>query len=220
MTCIIVKYIARGNRMKNIDLNKYQKKRKKTALLFACLILLLSGCSFAQKTVQKEPGRQDGPTAVGPILTVDAPPEFTLLDNKDVLAADGLYYATWGAGDSSPYENSDGDTIELYDAQLYLLASESKDEKNAEKSRQAWLSAAEGNYKIHTTDTITCNGQSYILIAYDCISENTPYDHGVSALGVSGANAVCAELTCTKNYEEELTALLTDFLNSCQYIQQ
>ncbi len=57
--------------MKNIDLNKYQKKRKKTALLSACLILLLSGCSFAQKTVQKEPGRQDGPTAVGPILTVE-----------------------------------------------------------------------------------------------------------------------------------------------------
>lgn len=34
---------------------------------------------------------------------------------------------------SFPYENSDGDTIDLYDAQLYLLSNETTDEKAAKK---------------------------------------------------------------------------------------
>lgn len=199
--------------------SKYQNQIKKAAIVFTCLLLFITGCSLTPQRARDKGDKQDGQTAVGSIMTVEAPKEFTLLDNKDVLAADGLYYATWVAGNSVKYENSDGDTIDLYDAQLYLLASEAKDEKQAEKSRQAWLASAEDNYKIQTTDTLTCNGQSYTVISYDCISEDSPYDHGVSALGVCGTNAVCAELTCTKDYEGDLTALLTDFLDNCQYIQ-
>ncbi len=196
--------------------NKYQNQMKKTTILFTCLLLFITGCSSAPQNAKDN---TDGQTEVGPVMTVEAPKELTLLDNKDVLAADGLYYATWVTGNSVKYENSDGDTVDLYDAQLYLLASETKDEKEAEKNRQAWLASAEDNYRIQTTDTITCNGQSYTLISYDCVSEDSPYDHGVSALGVCGANAVCAELTCTENYEGDLTVLLTDFLDNCQYIQ-
>ena len=199
--------------------SKYQNHIKKTILLFFCLLLFITGCSPAPRTAGDSADKQDGQTAIGPVMTVEAPKEFTLLDNKDALSADGLYYATWVTGNSVPYENSDGDTVDLYDAQLYLLASETSDKKEAEKSRQAWLASAEDKYQIRTTDTITCNRRSYTLISYDCVSENSPYDHGVSALGVCGANAVCAELTCTKDYEGDLAALLTDFLDNCQYIQ-
>lgn len=198
--------------------NKYQNQIK-TALLISCLFLLITGCSSTSKTAGEGAARQDGYTAIGQIMTVHAPKEFTLLDNKDVLSADGLYYATWVIGNSIPYENSDGDTVDLYDAQLYLLASETKDEKDAEKNRQAWLASAEDNYSIHTTDAITCSGQSYTVISYDCVSEDSPYEHGVSALGVHDNNAVCAELTCTKDFEGDLTTLLTDFLDNCQYTQ-
>lgn len=133
------------------------------------------------------------------------------------MAADGLYYATWVTGDSIPYENSEGDTVDLYDAQLYLLVNETADSKAAEKSCKAWLASAEECYKILEKDTVTCNGQTYTLITYDCISEDTPYDHGVSAFGFNGANAVCAELTCLENYNEDLTPLLNEFLNGCHY---
>lgn len=190
-------------------------------LLFGCL--LLSGCSSSSGTAAGETdgqGGQEVPVKIGPVLEVEAPEQLTLLENKDMLAADGLYYAAWGTGDSVPYENSDGDTIDLYDAQLYLLAGESSSPESAEKDCRIWLASAEDNYDILETDTVTCGGQDYTLITYDCISRDTPYDRGVSAFGVCGSNAVCAELTCVEKYEEDLTTLLKEFLNGCQYSQQ
>lgn len=194
--------------------------------LTGCLLLgcvLLSGCSAFSRTAGREPDRQSGetgPVKIGSVLEADAPEQLTLLDNKDTLAADGLYYTTWTAGDSVPYENSDGETIDLYDAQLYFLVSESADAESAEKDCRVWLASARDNYDIQETETITCSGQEYTLIVYDCISEDTPYERGVSAFGVCGANAVCAELTCVEDYEEDLTALLKEFLDGCRYRPQ
>lgn len=194
-------------------------------LFLLCGSLLLTGCSPSSGTgtaagnadVQ---GGQEGPVKIGSVLEAEAPEPLTLLDNKDALAADGLYYASWTAGDCVPYENSDGDTIDLYDAQLYLIASESKSTGAAEKSCRTWLAAAEDNYEIQDTQDITCGGQEYTLIVYDCISEDTPYARGVSAFGVRGTDAVCAELTCVDGYEEDLTGLLKEFLKGCRYSPQ
>jgi len=197
---------------------KTSKRKNKTILLFACMFLFLTGCSSKPQTTMDGSDWQDDWTKIGSIMGVDAPQELALLDNKETLAADGLYYATWVTGDSVPYENSDGDTIELYDAQLYLLANETKDEESARKNCQTWLASAEDNYEIQSKDTITCNGQSYTLLTYNCVSKDTPYDHGVSALGVCGTSAVCAELTCVEGYNADLTQLLTEFLNNCHYI--
>lgn len=215
--CNIKDFNAKDRKMKDLPFKVFKMKNtfKKTALLSACL--LLAGCSPSLNTGGIDTVQQDGPTAIGSIMTVDAPPEFILLDHKDVLAADGLYYAAWGTGQPAPYENSSEETAEFFDAQLYLLASEADDEKSAEKSCLAWLSSAEDKYKIRTTDTITCNGQSYTLIAYDCIGKDSPYSRGVSALGVHGSSAVCAELTCTKDYKEDLASLLKGFLNGCRF---
>lgn len=184
---------------------------------FLCMCLFLTGCSQILTESTDSGKGADGRTKIGSIMEIDAPKTLTLLDNKGALAADGLYYATWAAGSPTPYENSDGDTVDLYDAQLYLLASESTDEAAAEKNYQTWLGAAEENYGIASKDEITCSGQSYTFITYQCTSEDTPYDHGVSAFGVCGVNTVCVELTCTENYTEDLTQILTDFLNGCHY---
>lgn len=106
---------------------------------------------------------------------------------------------------------------DLYDAQLYLLASETAGTDSAEKNYRTWLAAAEDNYEVHNKETITCNGQSYTLISYNCVSEDNPYDRGVSALGIHDNHAVCAELTCVKDYNEGLEKLLTEFLEGCHY---
>ena len=190
----------------------------KKKLLFSIFpILLLIGCaSTPQETADGQKWSDDW-TKIGTTVGVDAPKKFTLLDSKEALAADGLYYATWVDGNSIPYENSDGDTIDLYDAQLYLLTNEAISEENANTSRDTWLSAAKTNYEVITEDTVTLNGQSYTLITYNCTNEDNPYDHGVSAFGVCGTTAVCAERTCLENYSEDLETLLTDFLNSCHY---
>ncbi len=190
--------------------------RKIKLLLPLGLLVLLAGCA-SSKTVSGSNGAEEESVQIGTHLTVDAPDVLTLLDNKEVLAADGLYYATWTAGDSVPYENSEGDTIDLYDAQLYFLTSENASEDKASGNCASWLAAARENYDIQSEDERTFNGQTYTLLTYNCTGENNPYDRGVSAFTVHGSTAVCAELTCLENYTEDLETLLTDFLNGCHF---
>lgn len=194
------------------------RKKAKILALFLSLSWCLSGCSSQQPTKASDGQKwQEDWIQVGTTMGIETPKQLTLLDNKEALAADGLYYATWTAGSFVPYENSDGDTIDLYDAQLYLLVSEAKNEKSAEKSCQTWLAAAKDNYEVLETESITCNGQPYTMLSYNCISEDSPYDHGVSALGVYGTDAICAELTCVDGYDEDLTQMLMEFLDKCHY---
>lgn len=193
--------------------------KNKSVIPLLCLLLLLTGCSCASAPAKTTDGQkwQEDWLKIGTGLGIEAPAQLTLLDSKEALAADGLYYATWVTGNSVPYENNEGDTIDLYDAQLYLLVNETSDAASAETNCQAWLASAEENYKILSKDTVICSGHSYTLITYDCISEDTPYARGVSAFAFQGATAVCAELTCVENYNEDLTQLLTEFLNGCHY---
>lgn len=141
----------------------------------------------------------------------------TLFDNMDALSADGLYYAAWTMGDSEPYENNDGDTVDLYDAQLYFLLGEFKDAESAQNNMDTWLSAGKTNYDIQSEENVICNGQNYLLITYQFIHTDNPYARGVSAFSVFDNNAVCIELTCRENFDEDLKAVLTDFLNGCTY---
>lgn len=191
------------------------KKSKIFPLLLAAA--LLSGCTPSQKiTVDGQPWQEDW-ISIGRNIGIEAQEQLRFLENKEALAADGLYYATWVDGDSIPYENSDGDTVDLYDAQLYFLASESPNEDSARENCAAWLSAAKENYDVHSEEKINCSGQEYIMITYDCISDTTPYDRGISAFGTIRNSAVCVELTCLEDYNEELEPILTGFLDGCHY---
>jgi len=190
---------------------------KKKLLFLLCLILILTGCASSSKTAADGQIWQDDWTQIGTTVGIESPKQLTLLDTKEALAADGLYYATWVTGNSIPYENSDGDTIDLYDAQLYLLTNESPNEERARTSCDTWLAAAKENYEVLVEDTVTLNGQSYTLLTYNCTNEDNPYDHGVSAFGVCGTTAVCAEFTCLADYEEDLETLLTEFLSGCHF---
>lgn len=177
--------------------------------------ILLVGCSSPLK---EEPVEDLDEITVGHFLKVKNTDErLTLLDKKDALAADGLYYAAWVAGKAEPYENSDGDTVDLYDAQLYLLLGEAKSSEAAQSSMDTWLGAAKTNYEIVKEEEISCNGQSYTILAYNCKSADNPYDRGVSAFGTFASSAVCIELTCREQFEEEIETMLTDFLNNCEY---
>lgn len=191
---------------------------KKTALLVPfSLLLLFSGCSSDPKSTVDGQKWQDDWTKIGTSTGIDAPETLKLLEVKETLAADGLYYATWGTGDSVPYKNSDGDTIDLYDAQLYLLTNEALSGEKAKKSCDTWLSAAKENYEVHTEVKETINGQTYTILTYDCLNEDNPYDRGISAFGFCGNTAVCAEFTCLETYTEDLETLFTEFLNGCHF---
>lgn len=200
-------------------MNAMKKKKyfPNARLLFPCLALLLTGCSARpQETTDGTPWQEDWVTIGNRIGVEDCEP-LTFLENRDALAADGLYYAAWTDGESTPYQNSDGNTVDLYDAQLYFLASETTKEESAQTTCDKWLAASKSNYELQSEDTLDCGGQTYTRITYRCVNEDNPYDHGVSAFTVRGNLAVCVELNCLEDYSGDLETILTDFLNGCHY---
>lgn len=184
------------------------------------LAWMLSGCSampsISESSVETEIDSEY--ITIGSHLTApNTDSRLTLSDKKDALSADGLYYASWTAGTSEKYENSDGDTVDLYDAQLYLLLGESKTTEAAEETTENWLAAGQANYDVTAEETIVCNNQTYTLLSYRFTAEENPYSRGVSAFGVFENCSVCVELTCQEGYGEDLEKMLTAFLEGCSY---
>ncbi len=191
---------------------------RKFILLAAGAALLLTGCAAsAPKNAADGQAWSEDWITVGNRLGIEAPEGLSLLENKDILAAEGLYYATWTKGGSVPYENDDGDTVDLYDAQLYLVAGESRSAEKAEDNTETWLAAARERYDVVSEETITCNGQEYTLLTYTIAKESSPYVRGVSAFGCYNTESVCAELTCVADFGEDLKPILTGFLDGCHY---
>lgn len=195
--------------------------KTRVLLWIFCIAFILTGCSslsLSQEDLKDNTWEDSGFIRVGKNLTVQNTDErLTLLNNIDALSADGLYYAAWTIGDSVPYENSDGDTVDLYDAQLYLLLGEFPTSEEAQDTMDKWLDAAKSNYEIVSEEEITCGGQSYILITYRFTSEDNPYDNGISAFGTINNNALCIELTCQKDFDMDLRDIMTHFLGSLIY---
>lgn len=192
-------------------------------LCMLCFSFLLTGCSFFPSVSEENENTwtDSGSITVGNILTIqNTDNRLTLISNMDTLSADGLYYASWAMGSPEPFQNSDGNTIDLYDAQLYLLLGEFPDGESAKDTMAKWLAAGKTNYDILSEEEITCNGQPYTFITYQCVHNDNPYHRGVSAFGLFHNNAICIELTCKENFEEDLTAIMNDFLNTCSYEKQ
>ncbi len=185
-----------------------------------CLSLLLTGCS--QSLSEPEPledtWSDSGYVKIGHDLTINnSDNRLTLLENRDTLSAEGLYYATWTIGDPTSFENSDGDTVDLYDAHLYLLLGEYPSADQALTNMNKWLAAGRTNYDILTEEEITCNGQDYTMLSYQFSGADNPYERGISVFGVFDNNAICIELTCQEHFQEDLRTIIIPFLDHCIY---
>lgn len=181
-----------------------------------CSALTLCGCSMFSSSPDNA-----AQITIGSSLEIDnTDSSRTLLDNMDALATDGLYYAAWGIGENEPYENSDGKTVKLYDAQIYLLLEECKSSAAAQHSMDSWLDTGRTNYDVSEETEAAYNGQTYTKLTYRFKGEDSPYAHGISVFLVSGSSAVCVELTCRDRFADDPETVLTDFLNSCTYLTE
>lgn len=204
---------------------KADKKKKLILLCVLCVFFValfsLAGCLFASSLTGQtgdDTWADSGFVKIGHDLTVSNTDNLlTLSDSKDVLSATGLYYAAWTIGESIPYVNSDGESVSLYDAQLYCILSEHKSTEEADKDLTKWMDLSRQNYEVVAQEEVVCNGQTYVLLTYNCISETNPYDRGISAFGLHGNDAICFELTCLENFDRDLKDILISFLNQCTY---
>ena len=134
-----------------------------------------------------------------------------------MLTGEDIYYATWVAGESSAYTNEDGEDVDVYDAQLYLLAVGCADESYALQNQEDWIARQQETYTVTETWSETRNGQEYTLLAYECGSETNPYQRGVSAFTVYGNYAISAELACRAEFTGQEREILLQFLDGCHY---
>ena len=189
-------------------------------LFIGLITIMLTGCASVFSSNNLGSGESVENLTVGHSLEIEnIDSRFKLIDNNSVLAADGLYYVSWGIGEINTYGEGD-DAAELYDATLYLILGESKSNESAKDNMNSWYEAALSHYEILEEDAVTINGQEYTIITYNYNSLNkTPYmHHGASAFGTSGNNSVCIELTCCENFNEDLKTILTGFLGNCSYV--
>ncbi len=173
--------------------------------------------SAGQPGQEKTSGSVVGTAAVGPFTVPESFDGFTLLDNKDILSASGLYYATWTSGSPIPYQNNDGENVDLYDAQLYFLSQEREDPAKPPSDRDRWLSAARSGYLNVQEKEVTITGQDYTILLYECNPGTSPFHHGVSAFSAKENFAFCAELTCREGFTQDLETVLTDFLENLSF---
>lgn len=181
---------------------------------FLCAALFLSGCLFSP-----ESGDTSAVT-LGSSLTVDnTDSSRTLLSSMDTLAASGLYYASWGLGETEEHENNDGKTVSLYDAQIYLLLGEYKNNETAADNMQTWLDAGRTTYEVISEEEIRFCGQTCTKLTYRLTGEDALYSNGISVFGVFDNEAVCIELTCRDTFAEDPEVAMDSFLDSCTYVE-
>lgn len=186
-------------------------------LLLPCL-LCLGGCTQYPDRAADGTQWDKNWIMLGTVLGVEEPgDDLTLQDNNSVLTGDDLYYASWVIGEPSSYTNEDGEDVDLYDAQLYLLLAGCADEKYARQSVEDWMAREQETYTVTATRTETRNDQEYTLLVYECGSETNPYSRGISAFTVYGNYALSAELDCRENYTGQESEVLLRFLEGCHY---
>ena len=194
---------------------------KKTICIFLalCTVLLCACGGYPKRAADGSEWSEDW-VILGTVLGVEEPGSgLSLRENNAVLTGDDLYYASWTAGGSVSYINEDGKEVELYDAQLYLLLFGCADGDFAWQAVDEWIARENETYNVTGTREVSCNGQDFTLLLYECGSNTNPYSRGAAAFTVYGSYAVSAELACRDVYSGDEEAVLLSFLEGCHYAE-
>ena len=141
----------------------------------------------------------------------------TLLTNNSVLAGEDTYYASWTAGEPAPYTNADGDEVDLYHAQLYVLLYGCADQAAAESACADFLAREQETYTVQDQRTEEHNAQRYTVLDYTGGSAGNPYGWGSSAFAVRGNYVLVAELLAQDSFDGDVSRMLSAFLDGVHY---
>lgn len=192
--------------------------KKSLIIIPAVILALTTGC--ASENPDDYRNTEEAANGIYEIacMTVKEPDDhFDLYDNKDVLAEDGLHYITWTSGSPTEYTNSDGNVVNLFDAQLYLLVKDCSTDEAAATEISGWQSIEAEAYNSHTTQNAAYNNQDYTLLFLSDSKKDSPYSEGISAYTTYNSYAVCIELYCCEDFNGDLSELLDSFLNGCTF---
>lgn len=177
--------------------------------------LILTGC--AKPAQEEHPEWDEGWTRIGGRLAVEPLRDFELLENNDMLAPSGIYYAAWSCGQGRDFTNTEGDAATAYDAQIYLLIQDCDSDKDAVKAIESWMARESENYETGEPSDASFGDQSYRTLTLLSGREGNPYTHGAAAFAARGASAVSVEVLCADGFEGEAQEVLNRFLQGIHY---
>lgn len=188
---------------------------KKGMIWLLLTALLLSGCGAER--VDAHPEWDAAWIRFDNHLAAETPDGFVAGEYNDALSISGIFYNTWTAGEGRSITNAEGEEATAYNAQLYLLLTEEKGEKEARDSVASWIARERQSYQAGAREDWTVGEQSYQVFPLEKARTGNPYSHGASAFAVRGRSAICVELLCADGFEGEAAAILKGFLENIHF---
>lgn len=189
----------------------------KRCLFFALLICLLLTACGSGGLDRAALGWEEDWTAVGDRVASEPVEGFTVLVNMDAMSASGLWFASWTAGEMEARENEEGQRVEIYDAQIYLLIQELKSEAKAEAEVEVWKNRERASYGCGDVSEVSRAGMDFEILPLLTASETNPYTHGAAAFGTRGSFGVSVELLCREEYEGDPVEILDGVLSGLHF---
>lgn len=183
------------------------KKRIFALLLTLCLMLCGCGVPEAPDTAADGTPWSDEWTTIGAILGVEPIDGWRNTRNEDLLADEGMYFATWVTGEAKD---------SVYPAQTFLVLSQCEDTGAAEALIAQWTDLVNENYTAEAPRKLDHKLGSFTLIPYTC-GEGSTFARGMTCVGLVGNRAVNLEISCMENVELDLEGAVTAFLNGFHF---
>lgn len=192
---------------------------KQRRFLAGLLLLLgLTGCTAAPTQTADGAPWEERWVRVGSLLGVEPPEDFSLDENKDVLAPSGMFYATWVQGEAKDHTNEDGEAALVYDAQIYVLLKHCGSDAEAQTEATSWQTREALSYETGTAESWTCAGQDFTVLPLEQAADDTnPYPSGIAAFAVRGSWAICVELVAAEGDSSAWAPSLEAFLTGFHY---
>lgn len=188
--------------------------KKRLLCLMLLPVLLLCGCGREPEL----PADWDPQwTVVCPLLAAEPLEDFTLNESNDALYLSGIYYATWVTGTPRTHTNQQGEEAQAFDAQIYVIAKECRNEANAESELAQWIAREQTNFTAGSLSDVQLAGQAYRLLPLTGAGEGAPYTHGAAAFAQRGRWAICVEALAADHYGADMEQILAVFLEGFHF---
>lgn len=184
--------------------------KKQIVILALMLVLLLSGCA-QELPAQDADGNpwQESWVSLGNVVGVEPMEGWSTQRNEDVLAPEGIYFASWYYGEGE--ENDAGETV--FPAQIFLVLNECESEDALQTVLSEWQALAQERY---LTEEMSAAGD-YTMMRYRFPENSGNFDLGAVAYGRHGLYAVNAEISCRDDFPGDPAQVLTEFLGRFHY---
>lgn len=192
--------------------------KKRMFALLLTLALLLCGC--AEPPTPPDVAADGTPwgtdwTNFGAVLGIAPVEEWTEQRNEDVLAAEGMYFASWTWGEGE----LDAEGSKNYPAQVFLVISQRESAAEAEQDVLDWLDMARETYISEEAWTLEHTHGTFTMLPYRVDGGEGGFVRGMAAYGVHGDLAINLEFTCREDVSLDPEFTLTAFLDSIHFAE-